>query len=84
MATTGQMIFVEPYRKAVAITLHDSNEVSPLPDSIYIGGAGNLKVTMSGTAVTLSGLLAGSIYPVTGTVFWSTGSTVTNVMALYR
>ena len=39
--------------------------------------------TAYGTEVTFSGLNAGSILPVQVTKCWSTGSTATNVIALY-
>jgi hypothetical protein len=69
--------------EATAVTLSDSTELAPTR-ALYIGGAGNLKVTMAyGTEVTFSGLNAGSILPIQVTKCWSTGSTATNVVALY-
>ena len=68
---------------AAAVTLSDSTELAPTR-ALYIGGAGNLKVTMAyGTEVTFSGLSAGSILPIQVTKVWATGSTATLVLALY-
>lgn len=51
---------------------------------IYIGGAGDLKVTTSGgDTVTLVGLLAGQFIPLSVIKVFSTGTTATNVIALW-
>lgn len=68
---------------AAAVTLSDSTKLAPTR-ALYIGGSGNLKVTMAyGTDVTFSGLSAGSILPIQVTKVWATGSTATLVVALY-
>jgi len=68
---------------AAAVTLSDSTELAPTR-ALYIGGAGNLKVTMAyGTEVTFSGLSAGSILPIQVTKCFATGSTASLVIALY-
>jgi hypothetical protein len=70
-------------RRAAAVTLSDST-VLENTRALFIGGAGNLKVSMvEGGDVTFSGLLPGTILPVQVTKCWSTGSTATNVIALY-
>jgi len=69
--------------EATAVTLSDST-VLPPTRALYIGAAGNLKVTMAyGTEVTFSGLNAGSILPIQVTKCWSTGSTAASIVALY-
>lgn len=74
-----------PYTRAVALTLHDSNVLTAPHQALFIGGAGNLKVTLvSGDVVTFNGLAAGSILPVQVKLAWSTGSTATGVLALSR
>lgn len=76
------MNMARPYTKATAVTLHDSNDQSA--PAFLVGGAGNLKVTtVDGNTVTLNGLLAGHVYEIGVRVFWSTGSTATNIVALY-
>jgi len=71
-----------PYTAAKAVTLHDTNS-NPCV-AFYVGGAGNLAVTTAnGDNVTLNGLLAGHIYPIQCTVMKATGSTATNIVALF-
>jgi len=51
---------------------------------LYIGGAGNIKVTtVAGDIVTFSGVLAGSFFPVNILKVFSTGTTATNIIALW-
>ena len=51
---------------------------------LYIGGAGNIKVTTAGgDTVTFTGVLAGSFFPVQVLRLWSTGTTATSVIALW-
>lgn len=52
--------------------------------AFYIGGAGNLAVTTEeGQDVTFSGLTAGSILPVQATAALNSGTTATDVVALF-
>lgn len=70
-------------RRAAAVTLSDS-AILENTRALYIGGAGNLKVTMvEGGDVTFSGLNAGTILPIQVTKAYATGSTATNIIALY-
>lgn len=70
-------------RRAAAVTLSDSAVIENTR-ALYIGGAGNLKVSMvEGGDVTFTGLTAGQLLPVQVTKCWSTGSTATLVIALY-
>ena len=51
---------------------------------LYIGGAGNLKVTtVAGDTVTFNALNAGSFFPVQVTKVFSTGSSASNIVALW-
>ena len=51
---------------------------------LYIGGAGNLKVTtVAGDTVTFNALNAGSFFPVLVTKVFSTGSSASNIVALW-
>lgn len=78
------------FQNAAAVTLSDSTDLSTLTGLsgsypfLYIGGAGNLKVTtQGGQAVTFNGLTAGSVLYVRCKLAWATGSTATNVVALW-
>ena len=53
---------------------------------IYVGGAGNIKVTTAnGDVVTFNGVLAGTVLPVQVLRVWSAGSgtTATNLVGIY-
>ena len=51
---------------------------------IYVGVGGNVKVTTAqGTAITFTGVLAGSVIPVQVMRVWSTGTTATNMVGIF-
>jgi len=71
--------------KAIAITPSDA---TVLPDGIrgvWVGGAGNIAVIMSGdtTAVTLAGVPAGTLLPIQISKVMATNTTATAITALY-
>lgn len=72
------------FTKAAAVTLHDSTLLTPgfTVKALYVGGAGNLKVTLNGVAVTFTAVPAGTILPIGPSLVWSTGSTASSVVAL--
>lgn len=74
-----------PAWDAVALTPADSDLSRPATRALYVGGAGNVKVDMSGTgtAVTFTGVLAGSILPIRVDRVYSTDTTATAIVALY-
>ena len=52
--------------------------------ALYVGGAGDVAVTFNdGTALTLTGVLAGTLLPIQVQKVMSTGTTATNIVALY-
>lgn len=72
-----------PARDAAAITPSDATDLPRPCRSIYVGSAGNLQVTMvSGATVTLTGLLAGVVYPLRVQRVWATSTTAANLVAL--
>jgi hypothetical protein len=74
-----------PALGAAAVTPNDSTDLVVRPArSLFIGGAGNVAViTAAGDTVTFNGLAAGSILPVQVTRVLATGTTATNIIALY-
>lgn len=73
-----------PYTRAAVISPHDTNELSNVTRAILVGGAGNMAVvTQGGDSVTLTGLLAGHVYRVAVKQVKSTGTTATNLVALW-
>jgi hypothetical protein len=72
---------------AEAITVSDTDNLAT-PSVIYVGAAGNVKVTTAqGTDVTFVGLQAGQVIPVQVIRVWSTGTTVptpnTNLLRIF-
>lgn len=68
---------------AVAVTPNDANAINKTK-ALYIGGSGDLAVTMAdGTNATFKGLLVGNVYHLSVTKVKATGTTATNVLALY-
>ena len=50
---------------------------------IYIGGAGNVKVTTeNGDAVTFTAVPVGTVLPIRVQLVWATGTTATNIVGL--
>lgn len=72
-------------RDFVAVTPSDTvNLARGVPRGIYVGGAGNLvAVDSDGTAVTFTGVLAGSILPIRPIRINATSTTATAIVALY-
>jgi len=80
MANIGK---TEPAYDMAAVTASDTADITPTR-GVYIGGAGDLKVdTAGGTTITLSATAAGSILPISVKRIYATGTTATNIVALY-
>lgn len=77
--------------RAAAVTPSDSSDIPSITGGtsnngcvLYIGGAGNLRVTtVGGDDVSFSGVLAGSFLPVQVIKVWSTGTSATSIVALW-
>ena len=68
---------------AAAVTPSDSVNLS-YPSIIYVGTAGNVKVTTAqGDTVTFTNVSSGAIIPVQVLRVWSTGTTATNLVNIY-
>jgi hypothetical protein len=72
----------DPIHQAAAITPHDSNTIDEAR-ALYVGGAGDVILTVNGTDITFTGMLAGNIYPIYYTAVKATGTSATNLVALY-
>jgi hypothetical protein len=72
---------------AVAVTPHDTNPVIATGGAfsgVYVGGAGNVAVkTVGGQSVTFTAPPVGTFLWVRGTHVLATGTTATNLVALY-
>ena len=73
-----------PAENAAAITPNDTTDLTNATRSLYIGGAGNVKIdTVLGDTVTLSGVVAGTVIPVRASRVYATGTTATNLVGLW-
>lgn len=68
-----------------AATFTNSDTVNlPSPSVIYVGAAGNVKVTTAqDDEVTFVGLQAGAVIPVQVVRVWATGTTATSLLRIY-
>lgn len=73
-----------PARSAASVTPSDATTLFTSTKGVWVGGAGNLAVTMhDGTSVTLVGVVAGSLLPVSVTQILATGTTATDIVVFY-
>lgn len=73
----------EPARSAAEVTFNDSSLINPTR-AIYVGSTGNVKVDfVDGTTVTFSSVSAGTLLPIRVNKIYSTGTTATDIIALY-
>lgn len=75
---------------AVAVTPSDTLQITDAASNVistkrlFVGGAGTLKVQMDkNQAVTFTSVLAGQILPISVSKVFATGTTATNIIALY-
>ena len=73
----------DPASNAFAITPSDTADMPNHPRAIYVGTAGDIKVTTTrGDVVTFSSV-ANGIFPVEVARVWATGTTATGLVGLY-
>ena len=73
-----------PAFHATVVSPNDSLDLTYDTRGLYIGGDGDLKVTTAGGDVlTFYNATAGSIIPVRVIRVWSTGTSATNIIALW-
>jgi len=76
---------ITPVRRAAAVTASDSTVIETTR-GIWVGGAGNLAVRFSddrATSITLTGVPAGTLLPISVVQVMSTNTTATSIVALY-
>jgi hypothetical protein len=75
-------IYGSPAVGAAAVTPNDATVVNAR--ALYVGTGGNLKVTMAnGSVVTFSTVLSGSWCPIGVRIVWSTGTSASDIVALF-
>lgn len=74
----------QPAVRWFTVTPSDSNALFAQPRCLYVGGAGDVVLTNRfGDTVTLKNVPAGSFLPVRPDAVMFTGTTATNIVALY-
>jgi len=74
----------EGYSKAVAITPSNSTDLDAVTNAIWVGSTGNVAaVLIDGSVVTFNAVPDGTLLPVRAARVNSTGTTATNMVALY-
>lgn len=77
----NQIRLSSPVKGAFVVTPNDSNDLSEVTISLYIGTAGNVKLTMQdNSVVTYTNLIAGR-HPLRVKRVWATGTTATGIIA---
>lgn len=76
---------LQSYTKSAAISKDDNADLPTVARAIYIGGTGDLKVTtVGGSTVTFAAVPVGVFDCVHVKKVFSTGTTATNMIALYN
>ena len=74
-----------PSRRALAVAPHDTNALTDIPKALYVGTAGN--ITMRGvdssTDQVWKNVPAGALLPFRAQYLRATGTTATDILALY-
>lgn len=78
----------DPFGGAVAVAPNDAADLAQVTRGLYVGGAGNVKVDLldtqgNRTTATFTALPVGIIHPLRVIRVYLTGTTATNVLALY-
>lgn len=82
--TTFRTALESPGNNAIAVTPNNSADLSTHARGLYIGVAGDVKVTTAGgDSVVLKGAVAGSVIPVRVSRVWASQTTASSIVALY-
>lgn len=77
----------QPYRTGVAVTPHDTTELTRTSRALYIGsiagGATMTVLTADGDTLAFAGLVAGSVIPIAVRRVNSTATLASSIVALY-
>lgn len=73
-----------PAARAFSVTTDDATDIATVTRYVYVGVAGDLKVTTTdGDTVTLVGLAAGVMHPLRVRRIWQNGTTAQSIVGLY-
>ena len=72
------------YKSAAAVTPSNTVDLTNTASALWVGGAGNVKVDMTGaTGVTFTAVPAGTLLRIQVTRVYSTGTNATNIVAMW-
>lgn len=72
-----------PAAHGFAIAPSDGADLADVTRAIYVGGSGNLALTLlSGATLTLAGVAGGTLLPLRAKAVKATGTTATNLVGL--
>jgi hypothetical protein len=84
IANTGNPRASDPAHYAAVVTPSDTTDLLAASTAIFVGGTGNMRVTMlGGGIVTFTGLPIGW-HSIRVTRVWATSTTATNIVAVWR
>lgn len=87
MAALDQLprdITAGPANDGLPVTKSDSTDLSQVSRALYIGGTGDVTVIMrTGTQLTFSAVPSGALLPISVKRVMSTGTTATNIIAIW-
>lgn len=73
-----------PASSAAVVTPNNSTDLTYVTRALFVGGAGNIVVTMvDGVDCTFTGVAAGSVLPIRVSRVKATSTTATNIVALW-
>ena len=70
------------YSDGFAVTPDNDTDLVQLPQALWIGGTGNIAVTLPSGNVSLLAVPAGTLLPVRASRVLATGTTATSIVAL--
>lgn len=71
----------DPVRNAEQVTPSDSGDLSTVSRAIYVGGAGDLRVTLADGSDVIFRAAPVGWHPVRARQIWATGTTATDIVA---
>jgi len=73
-----------PVKHAFAIAASNDDDLAVVTRGLYLGTAGDVKLTTAGgDTVTFKGLAAGIIHPIRATRVFATGTTAADILGVY-
>ena len=74
-------------KNGFSVTPDDSNDISNVSNGIYLGGEGDLQVTLENMedeeSITFTGMKSGIFYPLRVKRVWATNTSATDIIAVY-